>query len=443
MEKCPEGWDPAELFAYIEGDLPPDTRRELEQHLVVCSACSRELESLRHLDGVLRANPWCFHPDEEDLFRFVSGAEDVGGHVSAHLQTCEECKEAVAVLREMVAVGPQYSPPRQTLPGPLLQHLKARQQAAGSRAERSNWLASVLELFRKPFNAPMLALGTVAAVLVLVAVLVPSWTTFKGVPPSGDVSLRDKAPAPQAVEEKRTADEQPDAPSYKFKPAEPRAPEESPPPAVESAPAAPAAPVPTPARRPPEVKKGELRKLKSFTVAPPASKPNAAPHAERATRGYLDAELEQKVLPPAKPLSKTRVDGLVPGLAQEKETRGEHRPTVVVRIVAPAGPEAAGLRFVPSLELAAKYDFSTQIGTEEEPAEKQADTLRSAVLAPAEEAHRVTIKITQAGSLYSLEGTISDPRGLRPGKELSKPDVAPGDLQAEITAMVSSLLSGH
>ena len=111
-EQCREGWDPSELLAYLEGDLSIGVRRELEQHLRICEACSSELESLRLVDSMLTDHPQVFHPDEEVLYRYVSAGQDDERRVSAHLETCEQCREDAAILREMVTIGPNLSKPR-------------------------------------------------------------------------------------------------------------------------------------------------------------------------------------------------------------------------------------------------------------------------------------------------------------------------------------------
>ncbi|MGD2174591.1 MAG: zf-HC2 domain-containing protein [Candidatus Brocadiaceae bacterium] len=41
------------LMAYHDGELTPERRRELEEHLKDCPACAAELEELRTLSGVL------------------------------------------------------------------------------------------------------------------------------------------------------------------------------------------------------------------------------------------------------------------------------------------------------------------------------------------------------------------------------------------------------
>ena len=102
-EGCPDGWDPAELLAYLEEDVGPSTRAAVEEHLKGCAICSDELDSLRKWDALLREHPESFHPDPEDLYRLVSHDEDPGGHTKNHVESCRDCTEAVQLLREMLS----------------------------------------------------------------------------------------------------------------------------------------------------------------------------------------------------------------------------------------------------------------------------------------------------------------------------------------------------
>jgi len=441
-KKCPDEWDPSELLAYLEGDLPPDDRRELEQHLALCSACSNELESLRQLDRMLRACPQCFHPDEEDLYRFVSAAEDPEGRVSGHVETCEECQEAVAVLREMIAVGPQVSEPPQPMPRHLLQRLQAGDPAPGSQAERGNPFALALEWFRRPFGMPMLAVGTVAAALVVAVLLIPIWTGFKDVPKPEIGAPAEKAPLPAVEPNGRIAGGQPPVLEHGPKAVLAPAGEESPLPAPKLAPRPPAVSLPAPGAAAPTLEKAERPKLKEgLGEAPVSSRPRGASRSEKVTRWSSEPDSERRVGYRAqggiRPTTPDR-----PSRALQKETDSQHRPRVTVRIVPPLGQELQVLRFIPLKEMESKYIFTEQPGTEEETVEKQEQAPRAAAIAPVEETYVVTVRISQSEAGYSLEGALSEPGATRDKRTLSKRNVSQENLQAEISAMVASLLQG-
>ena len=47
----------ADLSAYLDGDLPPERKRQLEEHLRSCDGCSRQIDALRSLAAALREMP--------------------------------------------------------------------------------------------------------------------------------------------------------------------------------------------------------------------------------------------------------------------------------------------------------------------------------------------------------------------------------------------------
>jgi anti-sigma factor RsiW len=59
------------LHAYYDGELPLAERRQVEEHLLSCHACRRELEALRELSTTLRAVPLPIGslPSDSDFWR--------------------------------------------------------------------------------------------------------------------------------------------------------------------------------------------------------------------------------------------------------------------------------------------------------------------------------------------------------------------------------------
>jgi anti-sigma factor RsiW len=55
MRRCDERAEA--LSAFLDGELPPEERRELERHLSGCDGCRERLEELRELGEGLRAWP--------------------------------------------------------------------------------------------------------------------------------------------------------------------------------------------------------------------------------------------------------------------------------------------------------------------------------------------------------------------------------------------------
>jgi anti-sigma factor RsiW len=66
------------IAAYHDGELPPEERVRLEEHLGTCADCSRELEGLRGLSRLLCAAraPQMARPALERLHRRVSRAPE-------------------------------------------------------------------------------------------------------------------------------------------------------------------------------------------------------------------------------------------------------------------------------------------------------------------------------------------------------------------------------
>ena len=437
-EQCREGWDPSDLLAYLEGDLPIEDRRELEHHLKSCEACSRELESLRRVDSMLTAAPQVFHPDEEALYRYVSAGQDDEGRVSAHLETCEQCREEAAIFREMVAIGPNLSKPQKTIPRPLLKNLEKYYLAAGSRVWRGRLFSVLLELLRKPFDAPMFSVGTVAAALMIVALLVPAWITFQGPPLPEAVPPSDSTARP-AGRESREFSGGPAAPSDAGSgaPVQPRLRRESQEP--KPAPGAAALSIPVPARKFPELEKVEPEKRKGLSEEPaPSAAPRSAPSKwQNGKFPYLDNQSRPRVGEQA-PSTRQSPDR-ASRLFQRKGGSGR-KATVVVQVFAPADLNLQGLKFVSPRGVEGKYNFVEQISPDEELA-RNAEKPRSPAGGPPDtEARRIIIRIGRIGPPFSLEGTLFEPGSHTAGKTVTRPNVAPKDLQVSISSMVGALL---
>jgi len=289
---------------------------------------------------------------------------------------------------------------------------------------------------------PMLAVGTVAAALVVAVLLIPIWTGFKEVPKPGIVAPVEKAPVPALEQNGRIAGGQPPVLDHGPKAVQPQAREESPSPASKFAPRPPAVSLPAPGAGAPALEKAESPKLKeSLGEGPVSSRPRGASRSEKVTRGSPAPDSERRVGYQAqggiRPTTPDR-----PSRALQKEMDSQHRPRVTVRIVPPVGQELQALRFIPPREMESKYLFSEQLGTEEETVEKKGQAPRAAATAPVEEAYVVTVRISRSDAGYSLEGALSEPGGKRDMRTLSKRNVSRENLQAEISAMVASLLQG-
>lgn len=177
---CPDGRDVSELLAYVEGELDASSRRSLEKHLMSCRACSGEVASLRRMAHLLRDYPESLHPDEVELHRYVYSGEDPGSHIASHVAWCEDCNQDVRMLEEMLLLKDELPDHRQPLPKSLIRRLEEVHSVRGDRPGLLKSLSAFLRgLVSQPFRAPVLALGTAAAVLIIAVVSIPMWQSYK------------------------------------------------------------------------------------------------------------------------------------------------------------------------------------------------------------------------------------------------------------------------
>ncbi len=210
---CPKGREVSDLLAYVEGDLDASTREGLEEHLKLCRACSEEVASLRRTALLLRNHPESLHPGEVELHRFVSSGEDPAGSIAAHIAWCEDCKEDVRILEEMLSVSQESPAQRHPMPQALIDELKEI-YPPGERADLLQPLSAFLRgLLSQSFRLPVLAMGTAAAVLIIVVVSIPMWRTYKdsAVPlltgPAREAVHPEGMPAPREAGKRFSTDE--------------------------------------------------------------------------------------------------------------------------------------------------------------------------------------------------------------------------------------------
>jgi anti-sigma factor RsiW len=175
---CPQGWDLTQLLAYVDGDLEDAARVQVEQHVKGCPFCADELESLRRMNELLFEHPEAFHPDVEELYRFVSHGADPSGRIAAHLESCDACSHDLELLREMISQPAAGEQQLSRMPQTLLERL-GQSAVPQTQGVFSRLLSSMEELFRLPFRMPVLALGSAAAVLIVVVVCLPLWHSYR------------------------------------------------------------------------------------------------------------------------------------------------------------------------------------------------------------------------------------------------------------------------
>lgn len=179
---CPHGWEPTQLMAYVEGALSQEEEREVETHLQECTWCRKEAESLADAHNLLLNNPLVFHPDSEELVRFVAQGEDPESETASHVKSCRQCAHDVEFVRKMQEEGFKLPESIPRMPRSLMKRLEAEHGIASHEPRPESLVSKILHLMESRFRIPMLAVGTAAAVVVIVALFLPRTAVFHEVP---------------------------------------------------------------------------------------------------------------------------------------------------------------------------------------------------------------------------------------------------------------------
>lgn len=446
---CPEGWEAAQLLAYIEGHLEPEVEKDLVQHLQECRVCSLELESLRRLDSLLRVHPETFHPDDEELYRFASEQADPGGHIALHVETCSECEANLGVLREMIGLR-AAEPGHSKMPQALEREVE-RIHGGDIRPGKRSLISVFSDLLRKTFSVPILALGTAAAVLILSVFVIPMWRALKEIPTPAAVPPAEKAAETQGEwpaqspdlegrisTEERRDDRQPRQVYPKAESARMR-------PQTGPVPVAPA-----PGQIAPE-SKPELG----------VARPGAAPLGFLEKRGKESQALreEPKTDKPVRTIPMPARESKL----KEKEEQPESVETARRSVMPPAkatpdtrtpvrvlitdaeGEPVPWLHFVPDAAMENRYAFVGLAALKDELSKKKAAPGSPAPPVEARQGYMIAVRVTESGGTYEIEaklfpeGVATDAAALRTvvARNLKKEDVS-----ARMTSLVGLLL-GH
>jgi anti-sigma factor RsiW len=459
-ESCPDGWDPAELLAYLEGDLNPADARKLDEHLRTCVECSAELESLRRLDLLLKRHPESFHLEKEELYRLASRGEDAPSQIEPHIQSCPECKEELELLREMITLRESGDVSPIELPLALVREFELI-HGAGEREESPTgglraWWRKLVDI---PTSVPILTLGTAAAALVIAVFAVPLWKTYIEKAPNLRVTPETVAPAQKPAELSSGIQE-----------AQPRV--EGAPPGVAQelrkinaprrqlaaqAPKVGGKPVEETRERvksgKPETFEGRLSGDSPASVGPPpretafpAAPPVQEPKLELESRAAHPGPAHGNHLAPPRyddEVARTReADGQQKSEKKLRETRPAQgladataRIPVEVRIIDAQGRDLEGITFVPPADKRHAYIR----GTLERKKEKAPAKTSPADLKPNE---RIVIRVTGEGGTHDLEGQLFSGDSVVPEKTVKVERVGKDDLTRSIQDLVSCLIPG-
>ena len=448
--KCPQGWDPAELLSYVEGDLSRVARREVEQHLHDCAACASEVELLRHAHDLLRRHPEVFHPDERELYELVSGDTAPNAATCAHVESCPQCQEEVAILRDMVFSTGEIPKHSAEMPKTLMRRLEWLYGSKRVVWGMSRFKALLSDLTRLPFRAPALALSTAAAMLVVAILTVPMWQTFKG---ARQLQEMEQAPDSSSVTGERGLSEAgkeralPDmSVSGQAIPPERREGRET-----------------TPYQREPKTKTGSATGLSLGHGAPAAQKeswtagkpgyarprhpgygygathlgPQKRKQPEQET-GRLDLEKEKR----EESVAQRRVAAPSARVEPPRE-RHELRAPVEIQIVDPAGNPIPWVRFEAPDQLKERYSFFEGAPREKDLSPTGRALTPQGLRAPDDRsvaARLIRVSIERTGDFYNLTATLSEISSAQVRKTENAVATSRQDVAEKIKALVASLL---
>lgn len=174
--RCPDGWEPAQLLAYIDGEMDEPTATALVDHLSRCAICSGELSGLQAMNALLETFPDAFHPDAQELYLFVARSHDPKGVIAGHLSECRQCREEVDLLRQMIEMGAESGRERPALPASLRARLESIHPLPPvTRTRQDSIFERLVSRLKPSFRPPVLALGTAASLLILSVLLIQVW----------------------------------------------------------------------------------------------------------------------------------------------------------------------------------------------------------------------------------------------------------------------------
>jgi len=158
----------AELFSYLTGELSPEVRDRVEEHLRNCSFCRAELAETRHLVAALEKNRAAFCPAPSELYEYARSRNDSSGTLEAHIQECEICRAELAEYANAAK--------REVLPKELWLKIRDRVRPTTERTfeahseqdEKPPWLERIFGSFKATA-----ALAAAVAVALLVFLIVP------------------------------------------------------------------------------------------------------------------------------------------------------------------------------------------------------------------------------------------------------------------------------
>jgi len=156
------------LLSYLEDTLPPEDRAMVAQHLGTCEECSNELKVLDHMTRSLRNRKDAFCPEPWELQEYADRGRDPEGKLAGHLAKCRLCSEELQSFR----LGAEDGRAPFTLRVAFRENFPEKHPEAADEGPKG--LLSTISQWLSPiFRVPVMALGTAAAVVLVVVLMYP------------------------------------------------------------------------------------------------------------------------------------------------------------------------------------------------------------------------------------------------------------------------------
>ena len=153
---------------YLEDMLTDEEKSAFEEHLRICPECAKDFEEISHWTTILGNIKEQSCPEPWELFDLVR-ADELSPELVAHLNECHSCREYVEDYRAGTSA--------QAMPA----ELRAKMVSTSDKPVKAptwdlfdQWISPMAETIRNFFRVPVLAVGTAAAVVLLIVLLYPT-----------------------------------------------------------------------------------------------------------------------------------------------------------------------------------------------------------------------------------------------------------------------------
>lgn len=156
----------------------PD-EQEVGAHIESCPDCSAEAQALDEMIQDLEKHKDVFCPKPWQLYELVDSGEEPTGRMAVHLDSCVKCQDAVKAYNGALSA-------EHPIPAPVMDafrdYHRNKKSPAATVPETKSVLSQVLVSISSIFSIPTMALGAVAAAILVAVILYPRGETL---PPLG------------------------------------------------------------------------------------------------------------------------------------------------------------------------------------------------------------------------------------------------------------------